>query len=142
MPLDGQGRQRGRRSPQPPRTPAAGRAIGFRRLAGHTPARIFGDAIGEREREPVRRLLYADGRDLRVAEALLAAGAIRAEQFGGIEAGLAADRILHQSVSDAVLRIAGREHGIMHELDLGGTDPTVAHGQSPAARWRARGRSS
>ena len=47
----GRGGSSGGAGAEPPRAPAAGRAIGGGRLAGHTPARIFGDAVGERERE-------------------------------------------------------------------------------------------
>ena len=75
-----------------------------------------------------------NGGDLWLAEAAVVAGLIDAKQVGGCEARLAADRVCHQAVGDAVLPIAGGEHGVMHQLDLGRTYPAVAEGREPGAR--------
>ena len=129
-----QRRQHRRCCAEPPRAPSAGRAIGFRRFTGNAPARIFADAVSEREREFVGRMQRTNGRDLRRAETLVSAGPIGAQQLCGIEARLAADRIFHQAVGDAVLRVAGREHGVVHELDLGRANPPFACGRKASAR--------
>jgi len=65
----------------------------------------------------------ADGCHLRFAEALISTRPMDAEQFCGIEARLAADRIFHHGVGDAVQRNRrprARRHA---RVDLGWANP-------------------
>ncbi|MGY4318009.1 hypothetical protein ACVWW1_007336 [Bradyrhizobium sp. JR3.5] len=65
--------------------------------------------------------------NLFAGQAVVAALPRGACQRARLERGLATDRVLHQCVVGAVLRVAGLQHGVGHELDLGRPDPAVAH---------------
>ena len=56
-----------------------------------------------------------------------------AAQCGYVEARLATDRVADDAVCQAVLRVAGGEHGVVNALRLRGREPRIAHGGHPVA---------
>ena len=104
------------------RTGGPARPVARQCLAAVAPARVRGHAVGEREAERVAGVQCVHRRELRGREAARAGvAAARADDRGERRVGrpLAAAVVADHAVGDAVERVAGTEHGLVHQVDLG-----------------------